>query len=192
MACKCDDNSDPCATMFGGQGFNLNQKPSCQSTLLTPQAEADIRAAKRLNKAIFDLSGLVAGTSATPVVVAANSMFRAFIIQDLVSNLANMDDVEVTIYTYDSEKPQIDVFGGRFSRTNASDCITGCGMGLCGGPLDSITINVTNISGANFPAAKSLTLQYRIAYPGEPDYATMCSDCTTTGTGTGTVQKVEP
>lgn len=188
MTCKCDESS---TTPFSSQttGGCTPTQQTCMPSLLTPQAEQLLRGTERpTTLALQDIASLGAGLSATTSVAFAGQtqllMPWVFFIDDFVAALAsaNLDTLEIFIKR--NGATVLDIFGGRFGRSNAS-CVTACGLGVCVGPLDTITVVVKNISAAPLNAADTATLQWHPVFSGEDGFNKVCGPNAACGSSTG-------
>jgi hypothetical protein len=177
MNCKCDETSSSTSTTPATGGCQPTAQ-TCMPTLLTPQAEQSLRGATRQTTlALAGVGGLAAGASATNA-VDFNSQTPLMIpwvlvIDDFVAALAsnNLDTLEIFVKL--NGVTRLDIFGGRFGRNNAS-CVTACGLAVCVGPMDTVTVVVKNISAAALNATDAATLQYHPIFPGEPGFDKVC------------------
>jgi hypothetical protein len=174
MTCQCDNtNNKPTATMNNTCGVPSTFNP-CLS-LLTPDAEADLRSLKRTADLSPVIAGVAAGASSAALTVAAKGTFWTFYVQDFIASLPNMDNMNLTIYTTNSAKPLVDVFGGKFARDSSNPCDPCIDRSFCVGPLDTVTVIITNVSGGPFGATDTATLRYRSIYSGEAGF--VCGPC---------------
>lgn len=155
------------------------QVPMCPPDLVGPQTAADIKSAFRGLMSSIAIAGVAAGASAAVVTIASNGLTRAIVFDDLVSSLASLDLVRVQISV--GTLLRLDFFGGRFARTNANPCTPGCGLAVCVGPIESVNIVVTNVSGAAFGATETMTLSSTSVYNGEPGFKAVCGECNSGG-----------
>lgn len=146
------------------------------------------------------IAGLAAGASVNVAFSAtlspgavdslpANGRWRTVVIDDLVSSLASLDSVRVTMTVGGGAR--FSFYGGRFSRNNANDCTTACGFGACAGNQESIVITITNVTAAVIGAGETLSLETRVYYQGEKGF--ICNQdgsCAEPGTTTGATAAV--
>jgi len=169
------------------QGINTNQAGACAGQqfqtcppdLVGPQTAADIKSAFRGLMSSIAIAGVASGAAAPVVSIASNGLTRAIVFDDLVSSLASLDSVRVQVSV--GTLLRLDFFGGRFARTNANQCAGSCGMAVCVGPIETVNIVVTNVSGAAFAATDTMTLSSTSLYMGEPGFAAVCGQCQQAG-----------
>jgi len=162
---------------------------ACPPSLVSPATEAAIKSGPRTANVSLTaaLAGLASGASSF-VTIASNSMERTLVITDLVvPSITNLDGLRFTLLIGDNTTGrEVDSFnGGRFDRGNANDCTTACGFGACVGPIETLTIRVTNNTGAALVAPTG-SLDVRSIYRGEPGFS--CGDCYSGPTGQGPQQ----
>lgn len=159
----------------GGQQY-------CPPSLVSPATDQAIRSGPRTaHLPVVGFASLAAGASVT-LTVASNSIERTLVITDLVSTISSLDGVRVRILVGDATTGrEVDSFnGGRFARGNANDCTTACGFGACVGPIETLTLIVTNTTGAAFAATDTMRIDVRSIYRGEDGFS--CGDCIQPGT----------
>lgn len=157
---------------------------ACPPALVSPATEAAIKSGPRTANVSITaaLAGLAAGASSS-VTIASNSMERTLVLTDLVvPSITNLDGLRFTLLIGDNVTGrEVDSFnGGRFARGNANDCTTACGFGACVGPIETLTIRITNNTGAALVAPTG-SIDVRSIYRGEPGFS--CGDCYTPGAG---------
>lgn len=100
-------------------------------------------------------------------------MWRTVQFVDLIgSGLTDLDDLAFDIFV--SGVPRANFNGGIFSRSNANACTPACGITVCAGPLESITVTVTNQTAAALGATATVKLTTRTVYSGEAGFT--CSE----------------
>lgn len=98
---------------------------------------------------------------------------RTVYLTDLTSTLTNLDDMLIIVAV--GGVVRFSLNAGRFARANANGSTTACGLYVCAGALETVSITVFNQSAAAFGAGDSARVETRTMFPGEPGY--MCSPC---------------
>lgn len=156
------------------------------SDQVSGQTKLFYTAANRTSTYSIDPSGLAAGaTSAAASFVvktgsvdflANNGLWRTIYVTDIVggpSAAPALDSFQVNVNV--SNVPRIDFNGGRFSRGNSNTCTTACGIVVCAGSIELVTITVTNITAAAIAAGTTpLRIETRVAWLGEEGF--VCFD----------------
>ena len=165
--------------MPGGPGACGGQ-PACQPDLVSPDTAALIKGGNRVQRVAL-LSGvaLAAGASDTPVTIASNGLERTLALTDLISSLANLDNLLITVSAAGGQVEKFTLNGGVFSRANANACTTSCGYSVCIGAAESVVVTVTNQSAAVIAAGSAATLSVTSIYRGEAGFA--CGTCVPAG-----------
>lgn len=154
----------------------------CASLISSP-TESALRGQSRTGQYTNPgLAGLAAGASSPFVFSAtlspgasdtlvANSMWRTVQVVDLIATglgLTSLDDVQLNLFV--SGIPRGSWNGGIFSRSNANACTPACGISVCAGPLETISITATNLTALAFGPTVNLKLTTRTIYSGEPGF----------------------
>lgn len=165
---------DPC-----GGGYSV-----CADNV-SKQTKLAVIAGNRTSLYTADLNALAPNTPVTLVhdpseggnVFTGSGMWRTVYLTDLVSALTSvlpatgLDAIRVKVFVGGIQR--MSFAGGRFARSNANDCSTACGLYVCAGPQETISVTVTNVTGAAFAATPiPTTLETRTVYQGEEGF--MC------------------
>jgi len=199
MTCNCSSSSSTTQQKLCGgvqqsttsHGCQPSGQPrSCPPSLLSAQAEQELRALVRPVTTSDTPGAIAVGASAS---FYSESNFvgttRLIVFDDLVSSLV-LDNFEVFVAV--NGITRLDFFGGRFSRTNMG--ASGCGLAVCIGPIETMAITVKNIGSAAFGATDTITMQWHTVYEGEPGFAEGCGcgpNTSTAGTHAFQVSEVK-
>jgi hypothetical protein len=157
------------------------QFPTCPVSLVSPATEQLLRSANRTVTSPIAIALVAPGASAPALVLPSDGLPRVIMLSDLIASLTSLDEARIVVTVGGQVK--VDIFGGRFARGNANDCTTSCGLGVCAGPIEAVTVTVTNQSGLAWLATATMTLQTRTIYTGEPGYDAVCGACMPAGAG---------
>lgn len=98
---------------------------------------------------------------------------RTVYLTDFVSSIASLDGMLVIVAV--AGVVRFSLNGGRFARGNANTSTQACGLYVCAGALETVSVTVFNQSGAAFGVVDTARIETRTVFDGEDGY--MCQPC---------------